>query len=179
MNEMSSVLAPMELHFHAQRFLNLEAAKLDARDFRGWLNLFSDKIEYRAPVRSVRPPRERDLEIGDEQHLAYFDESFETLQMRVEKIETGRAWAEEPPSRTRHLATNVRVEELGEGRLDLRSNFLVAQYRAELDRALYFGEKCDVVETEDPGAVASWRIVKRTVLFDHATLDSPSLSIFF
>jgi len=42
--------------------------------------------------------------------LAILDETKETLARRVARLETGMAWAEGPPSRTRHLIANLAVE---------------------------------------------------------------------
>jgi 3-phenylpropionate/trans-cinnamate dioxygenase beta subunit len=38
-----------------------------------------------------------------EDELAILDETKETLAGRVARLDTGMAWAEDPPSRTRHL----------------------------------------------------------------------------
>src|SRR6185312_4391883 len=42
---------------------------------------------------------------------AWFADTKDTLLQRVEQIETGVHWAEEPVSRSAHLVTNVRVLE--------------------------------------------------------------------
>ena len=41
--------------------------------------------------------------------MAYFDDDRELLEMRVKKLEAGSAWSEDPPSRSRHFVTNVRI----------------------------------------------------------------------
>ena len=48
--------------------------------------------------------------------LAILDETKETLTARVARLETGMAWAEDPPSRTRHLISNIEVEPARPGR---------------------------------------------------------------
>ena len=52
--------------------------------------------------------------------LAVLDESKKTLAGRVARLETGMAWAEDPPSRTRHLITNIEVEPEEAGASTLR-----------------------------------------------------------
>ena len=37
-------------------------------------------------------------------------ETKETLGRRIARLETGMAWAEDPPSRTRHMLSNIEVE---------------------------------------------------------------------
>ena len=38
------------------------------------------------------------------------DETKATLAGRIARLDTGMAWAEDPPSRTRHLVSNVEVK---------------------------------------------------------------------
>ena len=73
---------------------------------------------------------------GLDLRLFHLDESRTSLEMRVERIETGFAWAEEPPTRTRHLVSNVRVRD-GEdpGTVNVRSNLLL--YHTRWDRPQY------------------------------------------
>ena len=47
---------------------------------------------------------------GREDKLAILDETKETLRGRVARLDTGMAWAEDPPSRTRHMISNIEVE---------------------------------------------------------------------
>jgi hypothetical protein len=37
-------------------------------------------------------------------------ETKETLARRIARVETGMVWAEDPPSRTRHMLSNIEVE---------------------------------------------------------------------
>lgn len=159
-----------------QQFLAYEAELLDDRKFREWLALFSDDTQYWMPIRSSRPPRERHLELGAPGTLASFDETKADLEQRIRKIETGKAWAEEPPSRTRHCLSNVRVR-MQDGLYAVRSNMIVFQSRAERDEHWFVGERFDLLE-EDEGP-AGFRIRSRKIVLDQTTLLAPSLSIFF
>lgn len=105
-----------------EQFLYWETRLLDARRFQEWLNLLTDDVRYWMPGRSNRYPKgskaivildpdrynEGDLTGDDE--LAILDETKETLGRRIARLETGMAWAEDPPSRTRHMITNIEVE---------------------------------------------------------------------
>jgi 3-phenylpropionate/cinnamic acid dioxygenase small subunit len=62
--------------------------------------------------------------------MAFFDDTKGTLARRVKKLATGRSWSEDPPSRTRHLITNVRIVETRGDELDVDSNFHL--YRTRL-----------------------------------------------
>src|SRR6201998_1894268 len=105
-----------------EQFLYREARLLDERRFHEWLRLFTEDIHYWMGSRSNRYPRsskavtildplryvEDDVTAADE--LALFDETMASLTARVARLDTGMAWAEDPPSRTRHLITNIEVE---------------------------------------------------------------------
>src|ERR1700686_4706103 len=125
-----------------EQFLYREARLLDARRFHDWLELFTDDVRYWMTGRSNRYPKsskaitildpdryvEDDLSRDDE--LALLDETKETLVARVARLDTGMAWAEDPPSRTRHLITNIEIEP-GEADSELKvyCNFIVYRSR--------------------------------------------------
>ena len=89
-----------------------EADMLDQFRLRDWLDLLTDEVRYRIPIRLNRTVRGRSAsEVSDSDML--LDEDKRGLTQRVVRLETGRAWAEEPRSRTRHLVTNVRVSACG------------------------------------------------------------------
>jgi 3-phenylpropionate/cinnamic acid dioxygenase small subunit len=45
--------------------------------------------------------------------------------MRVARLDTGMAWAEDPPSRTRHLIGNLKAAPLENGEVEAKTAFLV------------------------------------------------------
>lgn len=161
-----------------ERFLIYEAALLDERQFTEWLDCFADDLRYWAPTRDTRPPRERSQEFAGPHSLAHFDESKGDLQKRVLKIESGRAWAEEPPSRTRRLITNIRClqEESDSDRVLAICNFLVLQARADREQYQFFGTRLDALSLKNHKEV---KILSREIRFDHTLIHAPSMSIFF
>lgn len=169
---------PAELQARIEQFLHYEAELLDERKFREWLDLFTEDTHYWVPIRTNRVPRERPRQISAPDELATFDESRADLEQRIRKLETGQAWAEEPPSRTRHMVTNVRVRPAGDGLHEVRCNVLVYQARGERDEHWFVCERHDLLEAraDSPGGLA---IKRRKVVLDHTTINAPSLSIFF
>src|SRR5918996_1309546 len=125
-----------------EQFLYREARMLDERQFRQWLDLFTDDARYWMPMKSNRYPasskaisildsaRYEEEELSREGELAVFDETKESLSQRIARLDTGMAWAEDPPSRTRHIIANIEVEP-GETAPELKvySNFLVYRNR--------------------------------------------------
>ena len=171
-----------------EQFLYREARLLDERRFEAWLALFTDDVRYWMPVRTTRYPRRskaiavldhdrhEEDELGKESDLAIFDESKETLCRRVARLDTGMAWAEDPPSRTRHLVTNVEVEP-GETEAEIRvySNFVVYRSRGETEQDFYVGARQDTLRHVD----GSWKIARRTIILDQNVLLAKNVSIFF
>ena len=97
-------------------WLNHEAQLLDDGDFHEWLELLTDDVTYRMPVRLTRERGQNPDHSPANQ--SFLDDSA-TLELRIRRLDTDFAWAEDPPSRTRRFVTNVRVED-GEDAGELR-----------------------------------------------------------
>lgn len=170
--------ANMELQHDIEQFLYLESRLLDERRFPEWLELMADDIHYWMPTVTTRTKRERRLEVALPTEVAHFDDDKRHLALRVERLGTGRAWSEEPQSRTRHLITNVVVEPV-ENHQDhiVLSNFLVYRRRRETGTPeLFAGCREDRLR---PGGPHGWLIARRTVLLDQTLLLANNLSVFF
>ncbi|HTD33534.1 MAG TPA: 3-phenylpropionate/cinnamic acid dioxygenase subunit beta [Candidatus Elarobacter sp.] len=171
-----------------EQFLYREARLLDERRFHEWLELLADDVHYWMPMKSNRYPkhskaikiadRERDVdrEVTREDELALLDETKATLERRVARLDTGMAWAEDPPSRTRHLITNVEVEgDLGASEVTVYSNFVVYRTRAEREEEFYVGSRQDVLRRTGD----SWKVARRKIVLDQNVLLVKNVSIFF
>ena len=99
----------VELQHEIEQFCYHEAALLDEREYDDWLELFAEDIHYWMPTRYNRLRREMHREFSASNETHFFDEDYDSLRRRIVRLETGMAWAEDPPSRTRHLFTNIRV----------------------------------------------------------------------
>jgi ethylbenzene dioxygenase beta subunit len=165
-------LVPWEVEREAVAFLNLEAQLLDDREFDRWLELLDDDLVYRMPVRATRPEGQGP-EFSEVMH--HFDDTRSTLRMRVERLNSGDAWAEVPPSRTRHFVTNVRVQSGESGTFDVRSNLLLARTRG--DEAVYqwlTAERLDVLVRRE----GELRLLSRVIHLDATTLPTYNLAFF-
>jgi 3-phenylpropionate/cinnamic acid dioxygenase small subunit len=171
-----------ERYFSVQQFLYKEARLLDNRRYREWLGLTTEDVHYLMPTRHnrLRDGRDEEWEVDKElDDLPFFDEDRHGLTMRVERLYTGMAWAEEPPSRTRHVISNIEVED-GDTEDEVRvfSNFLVYRNRLEGmegDEDLLSGARRDVLRRVD----GEWRIARRLIVPDFVVLKAQNLSLFF
>ena len=100
------------LRLQVEDFYYYEAELLDERKLRQWLELFTDDIFYWMPIRHNTQERPDDIsaELSQPGHGYYFNDDKKSLTLRVERVYSKTAWSELPPSRTRHLITNVRVK---------------------------------------------------------------------
>ena len=167
------VLPGTPLYGNVLEFLYREAQLLDAYRFAEWLELVADDVDYRMPVRTTQF-----LVDGPGFHEnEFFVENRASLETRVRRLETEFAWAEVPPSRTRHFVSNVIVEEGGEeGELAVESCFMVTRTRVDRDYQLFTGVRHDVLRAAEAGG---FRIAKRLILVDQTVITATNLSVFF
>jgi 3-phenylpropionate/cinnamic acid dioxygenase small subunit len=159
-----------------EQFLYREAALLDERRFREWLDLFTDDTEYWMPVRSTRQWSDEAHEFTQPGEAAFFDEDKELLAERVRKLYTGVAWSEDPPSRVRHFVSNVRLlERRGDAEFLVTCNFIVYRTRLAMDEDMWVGRREDTLRKVD----GRWRIARRHIFIDQVSLTSKNLSVFF
>src|SRR6476661_1219875 len=123
-----------------EEFLYEEAAILDDRRFAEWPDFFTDDVRYWMPIRRTLTTDMVDREFTALGENALFDENKAQLQMRVDKLLTGYSWSEDPPSRTRHLLTNIRVKEQ-DGEYHVDSDFIVYRSRYDADEDMWVGAR--------------------------------------
>ena len=171
-----------------EQFLYREARLLDDRKFHEWLELLTDDIRYWMPVRTNRYPvtskaisildgsRYEEGELSKEGELAIMDEDKDSLTRRVARLDTGMAWAEDPPSRTRHFVSNVEIEPgATAAELKVYSNFIMYRTRAETEQDFYVGCRQDVLRIVD----GQWKVAYRKIVLDQTVLLAKNVSNFF
>src|ERR1700704_1620484 len=151
-----------------------EAWLLDERKFKEWLDLFTDDVLYFMPRRKNVLRRESHREVTARGDLALIEDDRRYLEMRVARLDTGMAWGEDPPSRTRHLIGNLVAEPVDNGEVKAKTAFLVYRSHLETDHQLLAGSREDVLRRVN----GAWKIAKRTILLDANVLLDKTLSIF-
>jgi len=157
-------------------FLYLEAELLDDRRLREWLDLFTDDVLYWMPIR--HNPLERPNNVTDELSKPgegyYFNDDKQSLKIRVERVYARNAWAEMPPSRTRHLISNIRVKKDDGGEIEVHSNFIVYRTRLERDEDFFVGTRQDILRRVN----GELKLARRTIILDQAVLGAKNISGF-
>ena len=106
--------------------------------------------------------------------MSILEEDKRYLEMRVARLDTGMAWAEDPPSRTRHLIGNLEAAPLENGEVEARTAFLVYRSHLETDNQLLSGCRQDLLRKVD----GAWKVCRRTIVLDANVLLDKNLSVF-
>jgi 3-phenylpropionate/cinnamic acid dioxygenase small subunit len=179
--EREELLERLLLKESIEEFFATEYDLLDRRELSEWLTLFADDAVYTVPLqRNVKHGSgESESRLGA-LDTAWFADTKDTLLQRVEQIQTGVHWAEEPVSRSAHLVTNVRVversPESGPAQtVSTRCRILVYRNRLEREVDLFVGIREDTLRRRGAG----WEIVERTVFLEQNVLLAKNLTLFF
>jgi PAH dioxygenase small subunit len=158
-----------------------EARLLDERRFDHWLELVDPVIRYRIPTRYLTEQGKPndfsqwsvERELGGELDLFMLDDDYEALQARIERLRSGMAWAETPPSFTRRMVGNVEPVARGpQGELEVYTALLLYKSRGPDSRTLLSAQRRDVLaDTGD-----DFRLRKRTAILDDTVLMGENLS---
>ncbi len=113
-----TALERLERQLAVSDLLFLEARLLDEGRFDEWLDLFTDDALYWLPI-TGDGPREPSL----------IKDSKTGMEERVFRLTKTLAHAQNPPSRTQHDVTNVEVQEMADGVLEVLCNQTVHELR--------------------------------------------------
>jgi phthalate 3,4-dioxygenase subunit beta len=160
-------------HLAAAYWLTEEAALLDARRWNEWLQLLADDVRYVMPVRVTTSVRGANEVRGE---MAHFDEDHYSLVKRVERLAGEHAWTEDPPSRTRHLVTNIRTFATdSEAVLRVESSVLLFRSRGDTRPAEFVcAGRVDRLRAHG----GSYQLAERRIEVDESVLRTQNLAIF-
>lgn len=136
-----------------------EAALLDAWRLQEWLDLLTEDVTYEVPA--------TDIPDGDPKRTLFLiADNAERLHSRVRQLLGKSAWAENPPSRTRRLITNVRLLEVTDETLRVTANFAV--YRIRFGHTDTYVGRYEYTLVQREGAL---KIHKRKAILDLEALQ--------
>ena len=162
----------MRLTFEAEQFLYHEADLLDSRRYADWLELLTDDIHYWMPIRRTTTARNIDSEFTAPGAGAFFDDDLATLTLRVKRLQVGRAWAEDPPSRTRRLLTNIRVVGGDTDELEVSLNFQLYRTRLASEEDSWIGRREDRLRRVD----GRLKLARRHVFLEQTVILAQNMS---
>lgn len=134
----------------AEDFLIHEARLLDDARFDEWLALFTPEAHYWVPS---EPNQASAL---DTISLMYDDRRL--LETRVRRLASPRIYSQEPRSRTSRIVTNVTIEGAEGSSTEVRSKFMIVEYRREEQRIFAGTYRHTLVTTGGDTRIAFKRI---------------------
>jgi 3-phenylpropionate/cinnamic acid dioxygenase small subunit len=157
-------------------FLYREADLLDERRYAEWLDMLAEDYQYSVPLRMNVAYGETDAreQTRAGREICWFDEGKETMSLRVDQLNTGLHWAEEPVSRVSHLVTNIRLDAVELPEVEVSCRFLVYRNRVADETDFLVGRRKDRLRQVGD----SWQVVRRELLLDQSVLLAKNLSIF-
>ena len=162
----------LETQRAVEQFLFHEARLLDEARYDDWLTLFTEDTRYWKPIRETNETLQSGVRSDTE--MAMFDDDKDFLRARIQRLHTGLAHAETPPSRTRRFISNIEIANRKDGDIDVQCNLLVHQTRLERTSAFYVGRREDILRRHKD----TWRIKYRKIVLDQ-TLMPRTISIMF
>jgi 3-phenylpropionate/cinnamic acid dioxygenase small subunit len=157
------------------QFLYVEARLLDETRLKEWGDTLAQDLIYTAPLRETRPVSQQAASVV--RTMQHYHDDWRSVMGRIVRLTgTKSAWAEDPPSRTRRLVTNVLVEATDKpDEYSVRSYLLVTRSRFNFDEFdLISAERRDVLRADGE----SFKLARREILLDQAVLGTPNLAIF-
>jgi 3-phenylpropionate/cinnamic acid dioxygenase small subunit len=155
-------------------FLYDEARMLDEIRLQDWGATLAEDLLYSAPLRQTRPSNQQASSVI--RTVQHYHDDYRSVMGRIMRLTGKSAWAEDPPSRTRRLVTNLQV--LQSDKPDeylVRSYLLITRSRFDFDEYdLISAERHDVLRRVG----SSFKLARREVLLDQAVLGTPNLAIF-
>jgi 3-phenylpropionate/cinnamic acid dioxygenase small subunit len=186
MSETSLFLKPKQQRL-LERFYFHEARLLDNRQYQQWLALVDPEIKYIMPSRTNLMVNnrergnehmisvERELEGADSLGCPIREEGYIHLMVRMERAFKVNSWSENPPARTRRIVGNIELMAREESEWSVLSNFHLFYARPGNDNFIYSGQRRDTLLQSEEG----FRIRRREVIMDYASIEVPTLGLLF
>lgn len=155
----------------AQEFLAREAKLLDERRFDEWFEMLDDEIVYHIPIREARI--DYDKEWTDGAYRVRDDKGL--IKVRIDRLKSGHAWAETPPSRTLRVVGSVLAEPQGADEIAVESALLIYRQRGhDAPGEVVPARRQDVLRLRDDKVT----LLRRTARITEVLLTTPNLNIF-
>lgn len=168
-------LASLELSYQVEQFYYRESRLMAQREHRRWWEtMVHPDIHYWMPINEVRFLKDKRPDPTPDDG-GIFNDTYTDLDDRIKRLETGMVWMEDPPSRIRHLISNVEVYHTDDdSKLSVYSNFHVYRNRRQRDEANLIGGREDVLIRDGE----EFKILKRKISLDMRVVLDKNLYVF-
>lgn len=135
-----------------EAILYREARLLDEHRFPEWLALFAPDAIYWVPAGGDAPDPAK--------HVSLIYDDRQRMELRVDRVTGGRAFAQDPLSATVRAVTNIEITEHADGTVEAHSVLSIAELRNSRQR--HYMARCRHV-LRRTGDAGNWRIVRKEV----------------
>jgi len=104
-----------------ENFIYREARLMDEHRYDEWLALWTDDAVYWVPSNND--------ESDPMQNVSIIYDDRRRISDRINRLKSGMAYAQKPPSRMRRVVSNLEVEEGGNDEVTVYSNFVLTEIR--------------------------------------------------
>tara|TARA_R110000868_G_scaffold107362_6_gene293841 strand:- start:13862 stop:14425 length:564 start_codon:yes stop_codon:yes gene_type:complete len=165
----------LELQFEIEQFFYVEAALLDAREYRAWLDLWTQDCSYWMPIRRTVALADIDREFTKRGDMSFYDDDKKMLAMRIAKMESGSSWSEDPPSRSRHFVSNVRIASIEGDETSVELAFALYRSRLNDDESIWVGRRVDRLRRVG----GDLKLCDREIYLDQTLISATNMSTLF
>jgi 3-phenylpropionate/cinnamic acid dioxygenase small subunit len=132
----------------AEEILFEEARLLDAGRYDDWFAMFTDDAIYWLPCNGEGIDPNREISLVYDDHAR--------LRDRVDRLNSGVAHAQSPPSKTCRLISNVQIQQVSTDTAAITSAFLLYELRQSRQR-IFAGHYLHRLRLENDG----WKIARK------------------
>lgn len=167
-------IAPHELLHEIEHFYYREARLFGNKHYREWLESMVDKgVHYWLPIFEERLRADR--KPAPQFPPFVYDDIYTDLDERIKRLETNLVWMEDPPTRIRHLVTNIEAyctQDADE--FESYSNFLVCRNRREREETILVGGREDLLARRG----SDLRLLRRKIIISQRVVMDTNLYFF-
>ncbi len=143
-------------------FIYREARLMDEHRYDDWLALWMDDAVYWVPSNND--------DIDPSQSVSIIYDDRRRIGDRIDRLKSGMAYAQKPPSRLRRVVSNLEVEEGQNGEVTVYSNFVLTEIRRGV-RNIWSGRTVHKLRLEDGDLKMAF---KKVLLLENDT-EIPSM----
>ncbi len=168
--------ADLALHHEVEQFYYREARLQNRRQARQWLETLVDAdIHYWLPIVEDRFSRDT-RPAPTPQDPAVYNDNYADLSHRIDRLETGLVWMEDPPGRARFLVSNIETYHTAESNLvGTYCNVHVYRSRRQRDETHHFYGREDLLRRDAAGQL---RLFRRKIVLDQRVVLDKNLYLF-
>lgn len=164
----------IDVFFTIQQYVNQEAYWLNHEKLNEWCDSLEDDLVYWAPLRENILRRNRTPEISPSK-VPLFEESKDSIIMRLRRSDSGMCWTEDPPTRQVTAISNLEIFHTDKvDEFEVHTVFTLYRNRFERDDSTLMGRRKDIWRKVGN----EYRLAGRLILLQQSTLLTKNLNVF-